>query len=79
MVFLCGVKAGTLPLERQDVDDEEERRLFYVGMTRAREELILLTRKEASPFLEELPREGVERGRAAPRRPRQEAVQMSLF
>lgn len=79
VVFLCGVKAGTLPLERQDVDDEEERRLFYVGMTRAREELILLTRKEASPFLEELHREGVERGRAASRCPRQEAVQMSLF
>ena len=81
VVFLCGVKAGTLPLEseRRPADEEEERRLFYVGMTRAREELLLLTRKEESRFLKEVPQSGVERGRAATRRPRQEPVQLSLF
>ena len=56
-VFLCGVRKGTLPLEssRGTVDQGEERRLFYVGLTRSQEELILLTRKEESPFLSEIP------------------------
>ena len=58
---------------------EEERRLFYVGMTRAREELILLTGPEPSPFLDDLPARYVSRGTAAPRRPRAEGVQLSLF
>ena len=51
-VFLAGVKAGTLPLESQgrSVDLEEERRLFYVGMTRAQKELILTTGGEPSLF-----------------------------
>lgn len=35
---------------------EEERRLFFVGMTRARDELVLTTSPEASPFLDELPK-----------------------
>lgn len=34
---------------------EEERRLFYVGMTRAKEELILTTAGEPSLFLANLP------------------------
>lgn len=56
-VFLAGVKAGTLPLEAQGrpADVEEERRLMFVGMTRAREELILTAGPELSPFLEALP------------------------
>ena len=42
-VFVSGIKSGILPLEstKHPADIEEERRLFYVGMTRAREELIL--------------------------------------
>lgn len=54
VVFLVGVTKGTLPLERAqgDVDLEEERRLFYVGVTRARDELILCHGGEPSPFLE---------------------------
>ena len=38
VVFLCGVRRGVLPLEseRHPVDGGEERRLFYVGMTRAK-------------------------------------------
>ncbi|MCI9576676.1 MAG: UvrD-helicase domain-containing protein [Clostridiales bacterium] len=56
-VFLAGVKAGTLPLESQGrlIDQEEERRLFYVGMTRAQKELILTTNTEPSLFLKDLP------------------------
>ena len=64
-VFVAGVRAGALPLESMRLarDWEEERRLLYVGMTRAREELILTTSPEPSPFLEDLPG-AVERVRA---------------
>ena len=48
-------------------------------MTRAREELILLTGPEPSPFLDDLPAQHVSRGTAAPWRPRAEGVQLSLF
>ena len=55
---------------------EEERRLFYVGMTRAREELILTCGAEPSSFLSELSntikRETVKRRE-------QPAEQLSLF
>lgn len=56
-VFVSGVKSAILPLESHGKceDEEEERRLFYVGMTRAREELIITTSGEASKFLKELP------------------------
>lgn len=81
VVFLPGVRAGNIPLERPDrpADQEEERRLFFVGMTRAREELILLTAPEGSAFLEELPAEGVVSGPISDHKRRPDAEQMSLF
>ena len=68
VVFLCGVKTGMLPLEspQHPTDPEEERRLFFVGITRAREELILPTSPEPSPFLNGL-RE-LDREHAGPKR-----------
>lgn len=75
-VIIPGMRKGVLPLETEQA--EEERRLFYVGMTRAREELILVTSGEPSPFLEELPEPEIQKeeimGTSAPR-----ARQMSLF
>lgn len=47
-------------------DAEEERRLFYVGMTRAKDELILTTSGAPSPFLSDLPAD-VRREKAQPR------------
>ena len=57
VVFAAGIQAGILPLESQTnpADIEEERRLLYVGMTRAQEELILSASPVPSPFLEDLP------------------------
>jgi DNA helicase-2/ATP-dependent DNA helicase PcrA len=68
-VFVVAVEQGILPHQRAKKDDndfEEERRLLFVGMTRAKEELYLshVTSREfrgrteraiPSPFLLELP------------------------
>ncbi len=74
VVFIAGVEDGLIPLKsRKDrqlaaADLAEERRLFYVGLTRAKDELILISAKqrtmpgcrEASPnrssvFLRQIP------------------------
>ncbi len=77
-VFVAGVKKGTLPLESQEhpADIEEERRLLYVGMTRAREELILTAGAEPSAFLADLPEAVVRETLRQRERP---AEQMRLF
>ena len=73
-VYIIGLEDGLLPFRRQDeysADEEEERRLCFVGMTRAKERLTLsraryrmvrgATRRTVrSPFLDELPREQIE-------------------
>jgi DNA helicase II / ATP-dependent DNA helicase PcrA len=73
-VFLAGLEEGLLPhfnARARDEDLEEERRLFYVGMTRAARELVLsccrrrriagrYQDQQESPFLAELPEELVE-------------------
>jgi DNA helicase-2/ATP-dependent DNA helicase PcrA len=71
-VFVAAVEKDLIPharaLEEGEANTEEERRLFYVGLTRAKRRLILsscrarrrrgeLKPAEPSPFLEELPRE----------------------
>lgn len=81
IVFLCGVKAGTIPLESENLSTstEEERRLFYVGMTRAKEKLYLLTSSEPSVFLGDIPDNYLESKSAAkPKKPKEEK-QLSLF
>jgi len=51
-VFLPRVEEGELPIRRGDI--EEERRLFYVGLTRARRHLLVTWDGRPSRFLEEL-------------------------
>ncbi len=53
VVFIVGIEEGLLPHYRrgEEIEDmEEERRLFYVGMTRARERLLLSRAEERSTF-----------------------------
>jgi len=57
-VFLMGVSDGILPLENNSTTGDqasidEERRLFYVGITRAKTDLRLSYRGKASRFLAE--------------------------
>lgn len=81
VVIVCGVKKGKIPLEneKQDGNLEEERRLFYVGMTRAKEELILCSQTEPSPFLMDIPKNLLHRENAGKRKSRDNGTQLSLF
>jgi uncharacterized protein (TIGR00375 family) len=68
VVFICGCEQGLIPFVRHEgaqTDFEEERRLFYVAMTRAKEELYFSWSKKRSfsgkpeirklsPFVEEM-------------------------
>lgn len=53
VVFLAGCENDILPFRRtgkEDFDSEEERRLFYVGMTRARRQLFLTWARRRTVF-----------------------------
>jgi DNA helicase-2/ATP-dependent DNA helicase PcrA len=78
VVFLCGLEEGLFPHQRssEDADKlEEERRLCYVGMTRARQRLFLIHAESRrlhgqdyfpapSRFLREIPGKLIEEVRA---------------
>lgn len=50
-VYITGASATTLPWQSANID--EERRLFYVGITRAKRSLFISYAGEPSPFLRE--------------------------
>lgn len=87
IVFIAGLEEGLIPLESSE-SIEEERRLLYVAMTRAKEELFLIhSRKRVfygriraqkpSPFLSEIKDEYIET-LFIPDRPQKEK-QLGLF
>ena len=95
VVFIAGCEDGLLPLKwgRPDPADlEEERRLFYVGVTRARTKLFLTRAKKRlargkvrerapSPFLADIEERLLERRRARlpEREPKGPDPQLDLF
>jgi DNA helicase-2/ATP-dependent DNA helicase PcrA len=104
VVFIVGCEEGLLPYERpmasseigqstdEGMDVEEERRLFYVGLTRARNKLVLThartrflfgqrMQNPVSPFVNDI-EAAFKEVREMQRRPREEGpeeVQLSLF
>ncbi|MBI5598642.1 MAG: UvrD-helicase domain-containing protein [Deltaproteobacteria bacterium] len=92
VVFIAGCEDGLVPLRFKgaSTDMEEERRLLYVGMTRARERLYLLNagrrriwnevrRQSPSPFLKELGDGSLENIAFAWVMPARRPVQKGLF
>lgn len=95
VVFIVGCEKNLLPLDLENMtaDQEEERRLLYVGMTRARKRLYLLSAKrrrlygrvyenEPSPFLADIEEELKAYEKIIPalsRRKRRKKDQMTLF
>ena len=93
VVFVLGLEDGLLPLHWGSEDETnvaEERRLFYVGMTRAMDRLILSRAEERqwrgkrqalppSPFLADIERELLRSQRAQRFRHREEDRQLKLF
>jgi uncharacterized protein (TIGR00375 family) len=91
LVFIAGCEDGILPLRLPwlpPADVEEERRLLYVGMTRAQQRLILTAASRRTlagrtienrlcPFLDDLPADLLATSRSAPRR--RKARQLSLL
>ena len=68
VVFIAGFEQGLVPytIKKEGADIEEERRLFYVGMTRAMDDLFLIHARKRflygqrldqmpSPFVNEIP------------------------
>ncbi|MDD3336857.1 MAG: UvrD-helicase domain-containing protein [Eubacteriales bacterium] len=80
VAFVAGVTKGELPLEREKAPTsvEEERRLFFVGVTRARDELVISCGGEPSVFVKELPKE-VKTERVRSYRPAVKMEQLSLL
>jgi len=95
VVFISGCEEGLIPYQRKGkiFDFEEERRLFYVGMTRAQEKLILshsksrflfgeMNRNNPSRFLNDIEDALKELKKMAPRKPKEkkeEDPQLKLF
>ena len=94
VVFMAGCEDGLVPctIMKDGVDIEEERRLFYVGMTRAKDVLFLLHARNRflygqrlpalpAPFLAELPDSLVERRvmQAKEKKEKAKDRQMGLF
>jgi superfamily I DNA/RNA helicase len=90
VVFLAGVEEGLLPCTIMgEADLEEERRLFYVGLTRARERVVISSSgvrpwagpgpRRLSRFVGEIPQRLITTSVDSPRPRRQDGGQMELF
>jgi DNA helicase II / ATP-dependent DNA helicase PcrA len=93
VVFIVGLEDGILPLTwgaRDEAAMAEERRLFYVGMTRAKDRLLLSRAKQRlwrgklrtlapSPFLGDIEAELLRHQQAQPTRRATEDRQLKLL
>jgi len=88
VVFIAGAEEGITPVSRKDTDPEEERRLFYVALTRAKDALYItnaqrrkgfreIEEKTVSRFVGEIPASLTETVQVVRKQPKPE--QMRLF
>jgi len=93
-VFIVGCENGIIPyslFENQKSDIDEERRLLYVAMTRAKKHLFLTNAKRRfimgkeynltrSPFLDKIEKELIKQNKSTYKKPKKkEDNQMNLF
>ncbi len=92
-VFIAGCEEGLIPLRRggkSQADDEEERRLFYVAMTRAKERLCLTwsrrrklfgkaEERQLSSFVTDIDKRMIQEASGQGRRRRRGTDQLQLF
>ena len=93
VVFIAGCEDGFLPFRHRDhrcEDMAEERRLFYVGITRAMDQLFLTSAKTRfihgrsekrtlSPFVSDIERQLLHHHAGSTRPPRKAGMQLGLF
>lgn len=96
VVFIMGCEDGLIPFHRPNRDDadlDEERRLFYVGMTRAKEQLFLSWSKkrtlygktlerQLSPFVADIEKQLLKQERQVYKKKKKEGggqVQLDMF
>jgi DNA helicase-2/ATP-dependent DNA helicase PcrA len=93
VVFIVGLEDGVLPLRwgaADSVDEEEERRLFYVGITRAKDRLLLsraerrlwrgqMRDRKPSRYLTDIETELIEHSRRTATPKKNTNLQMELF
>lgn len=87
VVFMVGVEEGILPSAMSAEENvDEERRLFYVGMTRARKRLYLSrchqrngVIQEKSRFIDEIPKEALMRIEQKQKKKKKLSKQLPLF
>ena len=90
VVFIIGAEEGITPLHREGTDLEEERRLFYVALTRAKEALQIcyvasrsqygqIKPMEPSRFLEEMPIRLLEKVKAGDKRTNKDSQLRLLY
>ncbi len=80
-VMIYGARRGFIPFTggKSPASEEEERRLFYVGLTRAKEALILLSSQEPSAFLKDILPDLAVREKAYATKSKEAGGQMNLF
>jgi ATP-dependent DNA helicase UvrD/PcrA len=93
VVFIAGCENGYIPFIRKSsdtIDIDEERRLFYVAMTRAKDQLFFtraktriifgkMENRQQSPFVADIKEWLLEKATLQPKKKKKSQIQLTLF